>query len=81
MRFEIFRGRNCLYYFRFVAANGQVIVKDVDGNLYEVDNTYLSSNDKNAKFIKNYIYMFSYRTINFYIFLLYKRLFDNTNLW
>ena len=35
--------------------NGQVIVKDVDGNLYEVDNTYLSSNDKNAKFIKNYI--------------------------
>ena len=31
MRFEIFRGRNCLYYFRFVAANGQVIVTSGDG--------------------------------------------------
>ena len=35
--------------------NGQVIIKDVDGNLYEVDINYLNSNDKNAKFIKNYI--------------------------
>jgi len=31
MRFEIFRGRDCLYYFRFVAANGQTIVTSGDG--------------------------------------------------
>lgn len=31
MRFEIFRGRNYLYYFRYVAANGQVICTSGDG--------------------------------------------------
>ena len=31
MRFEIFRGRDYLYYFRFVAANGQIIVTSGDG--------------------------------------------------
>ncbi len=36
-------------------SNGQIIIKDVDGNLYEVDVNYLKSNDKNAKFVKNYI--------------------------
>ena len=35
--------------------NGQVIIKDVDGNLYEVSNEYLQSKDSNAKFIRNYI--------------------------
>lgn len=35
--------------------NGQVIIRDVDGNLYEMDKQYLNSKDKNAKFIKNYI--------------------------
>ena len=35
--------------------NNQVIIKDVDGNMYEVDNNYLLSKDKNARFIKNYI--------------------------
>lgn len=35
--------------------NGQVLIKDVDGNLYEVSQQYLSSNDKNAKYIKNYL--------------------------
>ena len=35
--------------------NGQVIIKDVDGNLYEVSNEYLLSKDSNAKFIRNYI--------------------------
>ena len=35
--------------------NGQVIIKDVDGNMYEVSNEYLASKDKNAKWIKNYI--------------------------
>ncbi len=31
MKFEIFRGRNYLYYFRYVAANGQVICTSGDG--------------------------------------------------
>ena len=31
MRFEIFRGRDYLYYFRFVAANGQIIATSGDG--------------------------------------------------
>ena len=35
--------------------NGKVVIKDVDGNLYEVSNDYLTSKDKNAKWIKNYI--------------------------
>lgn len=35
--------------------NGQVIIKDVDGNLYEVSHDYLACKDKNAKWIKNYI--------------------------
>ena len=35
--------------------NGQVIIKDVDGNLYEVSHDYLTCKDKNAKWIKNYI--------------------------
>jgi hypothetical protein len=35
--------------------NGKVIIKDVDGNLYEVSQDYLNLNDKNAKWIKNYI--------------------------
>ena len=31
MRFEIFLGRDYLYYFRFVAANGQIIATSGDG--------------------------------------------------
>ena len=31
MRFEIFLGRNYLYYFRYIAANGQIIVTSGDG--------------------------------------------------
>nr|MBP3258549.1 DUF1508 domain-containing protein [Bacilli bacterium] len=31
MRFEVFRGRDFLYYFRFVAANGQIICTSGDG--------------------------------------------------
>ena len=31
MKAEIFIGRNCLYYFRFVAANGQIIATSGDG--------------------------------------------------
>lgn len=31
MRFEIFKGNDFLYYFRFVAANGEVIATSGDG--------------------------------------------------
>ena len=31
MHFEIFMGRNNLYYFRFVAANGEIIATSGDG--------------------------------------------------
>lgn len=31
MHFEIFRGKDFLYYFSFVAANGQVICTSGDG--------------------------------------------------
>lgn len=31
MKFEIFIGRNYLYYFRYVASNGQIICTSGDG--------------------------------------------------